>query len=314
MQAKPNTGSVRTPHILCAALLTCAATFTMLAWGCGKEPPATSPPPTVTNGVSQPPPDTSPPPVVLAPQAVELINDIDQTLAQDYERLHVSVLLGMRGEIMPCGCSDGVRGGLIKFASLARTLKKTLEGQDEPAAFVSLGGNHFRTMQPQQYEPFADYYNQRLQYVDRAIESLTPTLKLLNPAEREFLATLPDITIEDRRSATIRLNSGTVVQLSDGMPEAADEPASDSEAESDTSPWVIVFQSEEGGVAADSPNRGGCSFWRSQYALGVRGRAAGGLATAGIRWPRSGPSDAVHPPQCTGSGGRSGAAHDSQPG
>jgi hypothetical protein len=104
MQAKPNTGSVRTPHILCAALLTCAATFTMLAWGCGKEPPATSPPPpTVTNGAEVPDHDSPLPPP-------------DHALI---------VLRNLEGWWEDCGCSGTAVGGVQRMPAAAFSARDT---------------------------------------------------------------------------------------------------------------------------------------------------------------------------------------------
>jgi hypothetical protein len=149
------------------------------------------------------------PPRELTPEAKALISDIDNTIEQDYEKLHIIILLGMQGEIMPCGCSDGVRGGLIKFASLAAKAK----AEQTPSVFVSLGGNHFRAMKPEQYTPFARYYNERLSYVDKAIDALSPSLKILAPSEREFVGTLPDMKVTERHEAKVTLPSGTTVML-----------------------------------------------------------------------------------------------------
>lgn len=189
----------------------------------------------------------APAPIVLTEEAQALIDDIDTTLETQYEKLHVVILLNMQGEIMPCGCSDGVRGGLIKFASLAKHYRE----QKEPSVFVALGGNHFRTMKPEQYQPFAEYYNQRLGYVDRAIESLTPALKLLTSAEREFLSTLPEIEIRDRQEAIMTLSSGTKVRLSGSSPAregrvVANDPSGlSSTGEGANTDWTIYFQPQQ---------------------------------------------------------------------
>lgn len=179
-----------------------------------------------------------PAPVVLAPEAVALINEIDQTLADQYEKLHVIVLLDMQGEIMPCGCSDGVRGGLIKFASLATQLAQT----NPPAIFVSLGGNHFReSLSAPQYQAFADYNSQRLQYVDRAIEALNPALKLMSERERVVLAELADSGIRERLESWMTLPSGTTVLLQ------GERPSDAQSTEHDLAPdWVIRFFPPEG--------------------------------------------------------------------
>ncbi len=281
-RAATNQGQTNTNRWIAMALLA-ASLGCAVAAGCS---PKDSPEAAQPAGASASAPDSSELQTSIAPaqtreltpEAKALIHDIDSTLEQDYEKLYVVILLGMQGEIMPCGCSDGVRGGLIKFASLAAKAK----AEQTPSVFVSLGGNHFRAMKPEQYTPFAKYYNERLSYVDKAIDALGPSLKILAPNEREFIGTLPAMKVTERHEAKVTLPSGTTVLLQGASPPEnrsperfanANEPqATQSDAEerrvdlpdeddgatrkvADPTDWIVRFASQETGQTEPNGTR-----------------------------------------------------------
>lgn len=83
----------------------------------------------------------------------------------------IVVLIGLDGEVVPCGCSDGQRGGLIKYASLLRSMRaeSTVDG------FVSLGDNLLsRWVSIERYQASAKYYDRRAGFLHEAIRSLGP--------------------------------------------------------------------------------------------------------------------------------------------
>jgi hypothetical protein len=194
MLVRPNTGSLRTPHMLCATLLICAAIFTMFAWGCGKEPASTT-----TSHVSLWPTPEPYEELVLTgqlPQWLEVDEDdavrsIDDRL-REYREVRIVMLDGVDGEVFPCGCSDGQIGGLI---GLLPKLRK-----QEPALVVSLGDNYVpRSIPAESVARSMDYFRHRMDFVRSTIMDGVNAIELLSPAEQKLATVKGELGVVTRR-------------------------------------------------------------------------------------------------------------------
>ena len=125
------------------------------------------------------------------PAANDLVERMRAYVAR-FPALSLYVVAGVEGELQPCGCADGQRGGLLRLATVLQDDRAPRTAAGESAAVVLAGNNLANLLGGADALALApEYHAARLALTAEFLNGLAPVASVRSPEELRYFDGLP---------------------------------------------------------------------------------------------------------------------------